>query len=59
MLFFLFRLLILVSVIWFLWRLYASRFGSQRQTRACSPDDWAEVLASIKALPEARRPPRR
>ena len=57
--FFPLRVLILVAVLWLLWRLCASRFGAQRQTDAHSSDDWTEVLESIKALPETRRPPRR
>ena len=58
-LFFVLRGLIVVLALWVFWRLYASRFRSRRPTRASPPDDWTEVLESIKKLPETSDPPLR
>ena len=56
-LFFVLRGLFVALALWVLWRLYGSRFPSRPPRRAIPPDDWTEVLESIKELPETSDPP--
>lgn len=57
MLLFVVRSLILALSLWLLWRFCAALFPVRRPEPSPPPDDWAEVLESIQALPETSEPP--
>jgi hypothetical protein len=59
MLLFVVRGLILALSLWLLWRLCVALFPVRRPEPPPPPDDWAEVLESIQALPETGEPPHR
>ena len=60
MIFFVLRCVIVVLVLWGLWKLFTALF-SARQSRVHTPekprhDEWTEVLEQIENLPETADP---